>query len=118
MSSPTLYLDEDSSEHAVLNALREAGYDVTSAVEEGRANRDISDQEQLEYASSEGRMLFSFNKQDYIPIHKKWFEQGREHCGILLAEKQKSTTKSLISEIAKFLEAYTKEEAYNQIFHL
>ena len=39
--------------------LRRHGIDVLTALEAGRANRRVSDAEQLDYASNEGRVLVS-----------------------------------------------------------
>jgi len=52
------YLDEDVVHGpAVASELRNRGVDAITALEAGRAGREISDQEQLEYATRQGRVM-------------------------------------------------------------
>lgn len=114
---PALYFDEDSSNQVVIEALREEGYEVLSTPEAG--NRGKSDGKQLEFATSQERALFSFNRGDFKRIHKEWWEKGWEHFGIILATQQKVTEKGLIKQLKiNILERYSKEQLKNQIFWL
>lgn len=113
MSTPSLYFDEDSSEKEVTDALKEVGLDVRSAVEVG--NTAIEDEEQLEYAVSEERVLFSFNKEDFARIHKEWANRGKKHWGILLGQQQCNTTKKLIRSLRKFCQRNDKSSLKNAI---
>jgi hypothetical protein len=63
MSVARLYFDADSMERAVVLGLRARGIDATSAFEVGMADR--SDEDQLRFAQTEGRVLFSFNVSDF-----------------------------------------------------
>jgi hypothetical protein len=40
-----------------------------------------SDEEQLRYASGDGRVLYSFNIKDYSLLHEQWIASGHEHAG-------------------------------------
>ncbi len=60
-----LYTDEMISPK-VADALRQRGYDAVSCHAAGRANRRISDDEQLAYAAEQGRAILTDNAVDYI----------------------------------------------------
>jgi hypothetical protein len=55
-----LYFDEDSARHSLVRELRFRGADLVTAMEAGMAGR--ADGEQLEWAASNGRALYSFNR--------------------------------------------------------
>ena len=77
-----LYLDEDVTP-LLARALRQRGFDVTSAVELGHVG--WSDEEQLEYAVSEGRAILTHNIRDFVRLHREWLSKGKEHFGIVVA---------------------------------
>jgi Domain of unknown function (DUF5615) len=54
-----LYLDEDSMRQALVQALRARGVDVITALEADMIER--ADEEHLDYATAQGRVLYSFN---------------------------------------------------------
>jgi len=114
---PALYFDEDSSSRIVVKALRAEGYDVLSTPEAD--NGGNSDKQQLKFAASKERVLFSFNRGDFKRIHKNWWKEGINHFGIVLAIQQRFTDKGLILQLQReVLEKYTKEDMKNQIFWL
>ena len=53
-----LHLDEDADAHALLNALRHRGLDVSSSRE--LALLQCSDEEQLAWASEQGRAIYTY----------------------------------------------------------
>jgi uncharacterized protein with PIN domain len=77
-----LYLDENIPP-ALAVILRSRGYDVVSAHEVDM--RGKKDEEQLEYAIAQGRVLLTFNVRHFAPLAKSYFEQGREHPGIVVS---------------------------------
>jgi predicted nuclease of predicted toxin-antitoxin system len=79
-----LYLDENVPE-SVAMALRLRGYDVITVKEAGR--KGLSDIEQLEYASSENRLIFTFNVADFHKIHSEFIKTGRHHNGIIFSKQ-------------------------------
>lgn len=58
-----LYFDEDTMDTDLVHALRIRGVGVTTVLEQGMIRRD--DIEHLEFATSQGRALYSFNVGDY-----------------------------------------------------
>jgi hypothetical protein len=61
--------------------------DVTNAVDTGQ--RGTPDVEQLDYATGQGRVLFSYNIGDFFAIHTRLLEVGRSHAGMILAPQQR-----------------------------
>jgi uncharacterized protein with PIN domain len=74
-----LYLDEDVHKK-VASALRLKGYDVVSAHEIRK--QSFSDSQQLEYAASEQRAIFTFNAGDFNRLHKEYLKNSKKHYGI------------------------------------
>ncbi len=79
-----LFLDEDVH-LALADALRKRGYNATHAAEEKRLGR--SDDEQLEFAASQGRCLLTFNVGDFVRLHNAWMKTGREHAGLIVSKQ-------------------------------
>ncbi len=77
-----LLLDEDVWV-GLAAALRETGYDAVSVNEIDR--KALSDEEQLAFAVTEHRALFTHNIQDFAPLAEIYFNQGIEHFGIIVA---------------------------------
>ncbi len=86
MSKILLYLDEDAMDEDFVRALRSRNVDVVTVAGVGMLNR--SDEEQLTWASDNGRVIFSFNARDFYQLHSVWIEQERSHAGIVLAPQQ------------------------------
>ena len=82
-----LYFDVDSMERAVLIGLRARGVDVTTALEAGMTG--ATDEEQLEFARSQGRVLFSFNVSDFCRLHSEYMSHGQSHAGIIVAPQKR-----------------------------
>src|SRR5262249_326383 len=82
-----LYADEDAMAHRLARELRLRGLDITTALDEGMIEH--SDIDHLEYASQQGRVLYSFNVADYYRLHMEFLSNGRDHAGIILAQQQR-----------------------------
>jgi hypothetical protein len=81
-----LYLDEDVS--IELGALlHQLDCDVLTTRDAGRANQKLSDEDQLAFASANGRAIFTHDYVDYEIISKSWSESGRDHFGIIVSER-------------------------------
>ena len=82
-----LYFDEDSVNRALIRALRARGMDVTNAVDAGHAASP--DGAQLEHATAEGRVLFTYNVGDFLALHTQFRRERRSHAGLILAVQQR-----------------------------
>jgi predicted nuclease of predicted toxin-antitoxin system len=99
----SFFLDEDLS-YRVAEGLRRVGIDAVSATELGRSNRRLPDQQQLEYAAAEGRVLVTYNRADYQTLDIEWRNQGLTHPGILWCV-DRSIPRHAIGELVRAVEA-------------
>jgi predicted nuclease of predicted toxin-antitoxin system len=76
-----LYADEDLDRHLV-NALRQRGFDVLATLEARR--QEATDEAQLAYATSLGRILVTHNRLDFLRLHTAWQARGQLHAGIVI----------------------------------
>lgn len=67
MSFICLYLDEDAESNRLLQALRVRGVDVITVAEAGMIS--CSDEEQLNWAFKNQRVIYSFNVRDFYRLH-------------------------------------------------
>jgi len=68
---------------STVNALRDIGYDVQTSYEAGQANQGIPDNEVIEYAKGSKRAILTYNRKDYIKLHK----QINSHSGIVVCRE-------------------------------
>lgn len=86
MSGPIeLYLDEDTINQALINALRSRNIDLLTVQEAKRLG--VPDQKQLDYAASLNRTLFTFNTRDFVKLHTEYLAAGRHHAGIIVSDQ-------------------------------
>ena len=77
-----VYIDEDAMSAAIVTALRSNGFDVLTAEEASMRGR--SDPDHLRFATAEGRVLYGFNRKDYMKLHRDLLQAGVHHAGIVL----------------------------------
>ena len=82
-----LYLDEDVDPE-LGEMLRRAGFDVLTTGQAGRANQRIPDEDQLIFASEQGRAIISHNVRDFERLAVKWSGLGRNHAGIIVSGRK------------------------------
>jgi predicted nuclease of predicted toxin-antitoxin system len=103
-----LYLDEDVHPD-LAEAIRQKGFDCQSAAEAGRLG--TTDEEQLGYAATQGRCLFSFNVADFAVLAKEWAGAGRHHAGILVtAQVSRKGLGELLNRLLKVLNNTAADE--------
>ncbi len=105
-----LLLDEDVWT-GLAAALRKASYDVISVNEIDR--KTFSDEEQLAFAITESRAIFSHNIQDFAPLAEMYFEQNIEHSGIIVARYFDKGT--LLRRTLALLNTLTAEQLSNTL---
>jgi hypothetical protein len=77
-----LYANENFP-RAVVEELRQLGYDVLTAFEVGQANQGIPDEEVLNFSSRQQRAVITLNRKDFIALHKT----GLPHSGIVVCRR-------------------------------
>ena len=108
-----LYIDEDSMDRALVRALRARGVDVTTALEEEMIER--GDAEHLEYATAQGRVLYSFNREDFYRLHTTYLAQGKAHAGIILARQQHYSVGEQMRRLLKLIATKSADEMENWV---
>ncbi|WP_179198334.1 DUF5615 family PIN-like protein [Nostoc sp. T09] len=69
----------------LIQELRQLGYDVLTSYEAGQANQSISDEEVLNFAHEQQRVVITLNREDFISLHK----QGQQHSGIIICKEDR-----------------------------
>lgn len=80
-----LLLDEHYSPE-IARQLRERGHDAVVAGDVGLLGRE--DEELLEWATAERRVLLSNNARHLTPLATEWAGEERDHMGILLTSDE------------------------------
>jgi predicted nuclease of predicted toxin-antitoxin system len=83
--APKLYLDENIPP-LLAQQLRRRGFDVSSAHEVEMLGK--SDEEQLKYATQNGRILLTFDT-DFVSLAIRWLAEGKRHNGIVISSEYK-----------------------------
>jgi predicted nuclease of predicted toxin-antitoxin system len=74
-----LYANENFRRR-IVETLRELGHDVLTSFEAGNANQGIPDDEVLDFARSNNRIVLTFSRKDFIKLHY----QNPIHSGIIV----------------------------------
>lgn len=94
-----LYANENLSA-TLVRELRRFGHDVLTSYEAGNANQRIQDDDVLTTATTNKRCVITFNRQDFINLHRT----GISHAGIIICKdnrehhKQALIVHTLLSE--------------------
>ena len=107
-----LYFDEDSARHSLARELRFRGADVLTAIETGMAQK--TDEEQLEWAAANSRVVYSFNRGDFYGLHTAWLKAGRSHSGIILSRQGLSVGEQM-RRLLRLIDTLTAEEMRNHV---
>ncbi len=78
-----LLLDAHVSGRAIGRQLRDAGHDVLALCDERQYDAS-ADEDVLDLATREGRVLVTFNIKDFAVILRDWADERREHAGCIL----------------------------------
>ena len=92
--------------------LRSRGIDVLTAAEAGMIRRP--DEEHLEFAAAQGRVLYSFNVADFHEIHAAWVGSGRVHAGIILARQKRYSAGEQIRRLIRLIGSIPGESMKNR----
>jgi len=115
LAAVKLYLDQNI-DPALAHVLRSKGFDVLSTYESGLAGRE--DEEQLEYAISQKRALLTFNAKDFAPLAEIFYEQEKEHFGIILSAQYGVPFKELVHLTSNLLQKTQQEDLMNCVVWL
>ena len=112
--SPVKLLLDENVHEPLAEALRREGFDVITAKEAGR--KGASDVELLEFAVDQGRALVSFNLKHFEALAVQWFQQRKDHCGIIVSPQRgfRDTQQRLL----QLLREERAEDLKNQLRYL
>ena len=108
-----LYLDEDASSRSLVRGLRVRGVDVHTAVEASKLQTD--DPSQLEFATQNGRVLYTYNVSDFYHLHTAWATQGKSHAGIILVAQGRFTIGEQLRRVLKLAATKSAEDMQNHL---
>ncbi len=112
-NTPKLLLDEQIWKY-LAKLLREQGFDVIHVNE---VDLDATpDEKIMAYAAGEHRAVVTFNVRDYIPLAVQYYEDGKEHYGVVVSKEIYHG--ELKRRVTKLLESVTAEELMNAVRYL
>jgi predicted nuclease of predicted toxin-antitoxin system len=76
-------LDADISSRRLISSLERAGHDVLALGGQAEYSA-LADEEVLQLAADENRILVTRNSRDFAPLARLWAEAGRVHAGLVL----------------------------------
>ena len=106
-----LYMDEDTMDQALVQALRARNVDVITALDTGMIERE--DAEHLDCATEQGRVLCTFNVRDFYRLHSDYVAQGRPHAGIILMRQQYYSAGEQMRRLLKLMASESADEIKN-----
>ncbi len=113
MSAFVLYLEDDSQNGGLEEALVRAGVDVRTCRSVGM--NGASDSEQLVFAAEKGWVLYTSNVKDFEVLHRELIESGRSHAGVLYHPRQRFSIGEQARRILRIWEALSAEEMVNRV---
>jgi DNA-binding transcriptional MerR regulator len=108
-----LYLDEDAMDRQLVRALRARGIDVQTVNEAAMVYR--TDLEQLQYATSQSRVIYSFNIPDYCRLHAEWAANRQSHAGIVVSWQKRYGVGEQMRRLLNLCAAKTADEMRDQL---
>jgi hypothetical protein len=111
-----LYLDEDAMDDDLIEALRARSVDLTTVREAQMLGR--SDEDQLLYATEQGRVVYTFNVGDYLRLYSKFLEQGQSHGGMILGEQRRWSVGEQMRRLLNVIDAKSAEDIQGQFTFL
>ncbi|TSA39785.1 hypothetical protein D4R30_00610 [archaeon] len=107
------YFDHDASPKALVRALRARAVDIETAREARMTECD--DREHLEYAASQGRVLYTFNRGHFCRLHIEFTAAGRAHAGLVVSQQQHYSVGEQMRRLLKLAAGRTAEEMQNRL---
>lgn len=104
------HLDENVN-HSIARGLRRRGIDVTTSSDVGLVG--ASDPEQLAFAQSQGRVIFTHDD-DFLTM----LNQASQHPGLVFCKRNRRTLGQIIRFLLLMWEALDPEEMQNKVEYI
>ncbi|HET9495144.1 MAG TPA: DUF5615 family PIN-like protein [Chloroflexia bacterium] len=108
-----LYLDEDAMDSDLVSALRLRSIDVTTVRDERRQGQ--TDEQQLHFATVQGRAIYTFNTKDFTALHSRFLQQGLSHAGIIVAPKARYSVGEQMRRLVHLVDTLSAEEMKDRL---
>lgn len=116
MSQIRLYIDEDSGNLSLVESLRNSGVDVMTTPDANKLSS--SDEEQLIWATEQGRVIYTANMGDFCRLHRIFAELKMTHSGIIVTTRQSYSIGVQLRGILNLMAAKSAEEMINNLEYL
>lgn len=100
-------------DQALVRGLRARSVDVITALDAEMIER--RDEEHLDYATAQGRVLCTFNVRDFYQLHEECQQQGKSHAGIILVPQQRYTLGEQLRRILKLVATTSAESMRDRV---
>ena len=107
------YLDEDSAEQALVQALRSRGVEMLVPHEVGLLGAD--DLEQPRWCAEREYVLISHNASDFCRHHREFLTCGETHAGLIVVQQQTLSVGGRLRGLIKLAAARSPEAMRNHI---
>jgi predicted nuclease of predicted toxin-antitoxin system len=97
----TKFYSNENLPLALVEALRDFGYNVLTSYDAGQANQGVPDDEVLAYAIAQNRSVITLNRDDFLALHNS----GVNHQGIVICKDDRDYLGQ-----AEVLHAYLKNK--------
>ncbi len=97
--------------------LQRRGYAALSCRAAGNADKGLSDEWQLAYATSQQHTILTHNIADYVTLDRSWKLQQREHRGIIVVPKR-TPFGELFRRLQRHLDTVPPDVQYNVLLYL
>ena len=107
------YFDEDSSESALLDALRARGFDVFTPADSDLVGAD--DITQLEWCALHAFVLVTHNVGDFFCLHSEFLRAGKNHSGLILMRQQTLGVGEKLRRLVKVSSQRSADQMKNRV---
>ena len=107
------YLDDDSSDHAIIPSL--IRQDLTIVTTRSAGRRGEPDIVHLRFAASQGLCLVTSNQGDFQRLHGEFAARGEGHSGIVVVTQQRWGPGERVRRLLRIAAAFSPAEMENRI---
>ena len=97
----------------LLSGLRAREVDLTTVFEAEMLGR--SDEDQLEYATQQGRAVYTFNVGHFCQLHTRYITLKKDHAGIIVVSRQRYSVGEQIRRMMNLIQTKSAREMRNDL---
>lgn len=108
-----IYLDEDSMDSDLVDALRSREVTVVTTLE--ASLKEAPDDRQLAYATNQACVIYTHNAGHFFRLHTEWLTAGRAHAGIIICPQKQFSIGEEARRILRIRAEITAEDMRSRI---